>query len=145
MGEKTSDDMRTLLDGINRALVAYRTTCNGKYVMGDMEAMYWAGVGAVRVLVKAMVDGVFDEFAPSVETVLLLGYDNAVEEYCRGRVPMPGLSPKDGMYEVTVHVTEDYTISARFAREYEAVLWALHKSRVHRGLSYEVRVVTADD
>lgn len=48
-------------------------------------------------------------------------------------------------YEVSVHVTENDAVTARFATEYEALTWALHKARVHKGLAYEVRVVGADE
>ena len=55
-------------------------------------------------------------------------------------------SLSDGrLYEVSVHVTDDYVVTARFATEYEALTWALHKARIHRSHSYEVRVVGADE
>ena len=48
-------------------------------------------------------------------------------------------------YEVTVHVTDRDVLRARFATDREALTWALHKARIHRGLVYEVRVVGADE
>ena len=138
-------DLRRLLDGMDKALDLAWEAYRSPGAMGDLEAFYWGGVEAVRFVARHTVEGSMDEYAPTVDALLLNGYESMLGGYCEDRVPAPSVTPGDFAYEVSVHVTDDDVVTARFATEYEALTWALHKSRVHRGLSYEVRVVGADD
>ncbi len=145
MSDERKDDLRRLLDGMDRVIKAAWTAYGKPGAMGDLEAFYWGGVDAVRCVARHMVDGGMDEYAPTVDALLLDGYESMLEGYCDDRLSVLGASPKDGVYEVSAHVTDDDVVTARFSTEYEAATWALHKARVHKGLSYEVRVVGADE
>lgn len=138
-------DLRRLLDELDKALDPAWTAYRSPGAMGDLEAFYWGGVEAVRFVARHMVEGSMDEYAPTVEALLLNGYESMLGGYCEDRVPVPSVTPGDFAYEVSVHVTEDDVVRARFATEYEAAAWALHKARVHKGLAYEVRVVGSDE